>query len=104
VAARDPITALFSTEDADGADLASTAEQSQGVLFEMLRDRFDRLVDEFVQYKTGEHGDRTVVLDALFELHEKGLLTKAEVRARGDLAPEEFYGELQAYRLRTPPS
>jgi hypothetical protein len=104
VAARDPITSLFPKQNAEIADLASVAAQSQGALIEMLRDRFDRLVDEFVRYKAGVNGDRAAVLDTLFELHEKGLLTKAEVRTRGDLDPEEFYSELQAYRLRSSPS
>jgi hypothetical protein len=100
MAARDRIARFHADPELSEPDLTSTLEQSSDVLIEMLKERFERVVDALVQYKIGSRNDRLSLLDALFDLYDEGLLTKGEVRHRGELDPESFYNELHAYRLR----
>ena len=100
MAARDRISELYSDPEPDRLDLAALARESQEVLLEQLRDRFDRVVDAFVQYRLGANDQRSALLGVLFDLYDEGLLTKAEVRERAQLEPEDFYDELRAHRLR----
>jgi hypothetical protein len=97
---RDRVTELDTTPEPGESELAASVEQSQDVLIDMLKDRFERMVDAFVRQRIGTNGDQLATLDVLFELYEEGLLTKGEVRRRGDLEPEAFFGELRAYRQR----
>jgi hypothetical protein len=100
MAARDRIAKLYPGKEPDDVNFARTVEQSQDVLIDMLRDRFERVVDALLRYKLGPEYDRSAMLDALFDLYEEGLLTKGEIRRRGGLEPEVFYDELHAYRRR----
>ena len=100
MAAHDRIARLHADPELNEPDLTRTLEQPSDVLIEMLKERFERVVDALVRHKIGSRNDRPAILDALFDLYDEGLLTKGEVRRRGGLDPESFYDELQAYRLR----
>lgn len=100
MAARDRVSELFPGPDRDRSDLASLIEDSPDILFEMLKERFERVVDYHLERLVGAQGGRQRTLDALFDLYDEGLLTKAEVRRRGQIEPEDFYDELRASRLR----
>ena len=84
-------------------DLAAVVEESPDVLLERLKDRFERAIDALLRARQDAVGHRLTTRDILFGLYEEGLLTKAEVRLRGGLGPEEFHDGLHAYRLRTHP-
>ena len=102
MAARERVTELYPETDpaSNEVNLASLVNQSQDVLLKELRERFERLVDVFVRYRLGANDDRSALLEVLFDLYEVGLLSKAEVRRRGRIEPEDFYDELHAFRLR----
>ena len=100
MASRDRITELHRRSELPTNDLAASVEQSQDVLIEILKDRFERVVDTLLCYRLGDRDDRATRLDVLFELYEDGLLTKGEVRRRGNLEPAEFHDELRAFRQR----
>lgn len=100
MAARDRVSELYRDPDRGRSDLASLIEDSQDILFEMLKERFERLVDFHLERIVGANGERKRRLDALFDLYDEGLLTKAEVRRRGPIEPEDYYDELRASRLR----
>lgn len=100
MAARDRVTELYPDPESDELDLASLVRQSEDVLLKELRERFERLVDTFVRYRLGSDDERSALLEVLFDLYEEGLLSKAEVRRRGGIEPEDFYDELRAYRVR----
>ena len=100
IAARDRITEIYPERDADRTDLASLIEDSPDILAEMLKERFERLVDFHLDRTVGTDAERQRMLDALFVLHDEGLLTKAEVRRRAKIEPEDYYDEFRASRLR----
>jgi hypothetical protein len=100
MSARDRITELYPDPEPGKLDLAALTRESQDVLLEQLRDRFERVVDAFVQYRLGSNDQRSALLGVLFEFYDEGHLTKAEVRQRGQIEPEDFYDELRAHRLR----
>jgi hypothetical protein len=100
MAARDHIAKLDPDAAPDEDDLSRTLGQSHDVLIDMLRDRLERVVDALLRYKLGPEYDQSAMLDALFDLYDEGLLTKAEIRRRGGLEPEAFYDGLHAYRRR----
>ena len=100
MAMRNRVTKLDSPPEPGESELAASVEQSQDVLIDMLKDRFERMVDALVRQRIGTDWDHVAMLDVLFELYDEGLLTKGEVRRRGSLDPEAFYGELRAYRQR----
>ena len=86
---------------AGGLELSDAVEQSQDVLIDMLKERFERAVDLLLEHMAGSETNREARLGALFALYEEGVLTKGEVRRRGELSPETFYDELRAYRLHS---
>lgn len=102
MAARDRVTELYPETDSasNEVDLASLVRQSQDVLLKDLREQYERLVDAFVRYRLGSNDERSALLEVLFELHDEGLLSKAEVRRRGRIEPEDYYDELHAFRVR----
>lgn len=100
MAARDRITELHPERDPARKDLASLIEDSPDILVEMLKERFERLVDFHLERTVGADGERQRTLDALFVLYDEGLLTKAEVRRRAHIEPEDYYDELRTSRLR----
>jgi hypothetical protein len=88
--------------DSGPIDLVAIARERQDVRAKLLEERLERAVDTLVRCKLpGQAHDRAAVRAILFELYEKEILTKADVRRRGQLGPEEFYEELRAYRLRS---
>lgn len=95
-----PMAGFYAEHDPRIHDLAASVHQSQDILIEMLKDRFERVVDALLRHRLGTRDDRLARLDALLELYEEGLLTKGEVRRRGNIEPENFYDELREYRLR----
>jgi len=100
VSANNPLIEWHLPPDSMTYNLTGSVQQSQDLLLEMLKDRFERVVDTLLRYRIGTLVDRVAKSDALFELYEEGLLTKGEVRRRGSIEPEDFYDELRAYRLR----
>jgi hypothetical protein len=86
-----------------GDGLNTIVAQSQDVLLAMLKDRFERVVDALVDARLATAGGQSTTRDVLFQLYDDGLLTKAEVRKRGNVSPEEFYDELGAFRRRCVP-
>lgn len=101
MAARDRITDLYPDPESSELDLAGLAKQSHDILLEQLRDRFERAIDALLRYRLGSSYERSALLQVLFDLYDEGLLTKAEVRRRGRIEPEDFYDELRAYRRRS---
>lgn len=100
MAARDRITELYSDRDPGRTDLASLIEDSPDILAAMMKERFERVVDLLIERMVAGDEEPQKKLDALFELYEEELLTKAEVRRRGGIEPEDFYDKLRAYRQR----
>ena len=100
MAARDRIPELYPDPVPGRSDLASLIADSPGILVKLLKERFERLVDFHLERTVGTNGERQETLDALFDLYDEGLLTKAEVRRRGHIEPEDYYDELRTSRLR----
>jgi hypothetical protein len=100
MAARDRVTEVYPDRDPGRTDLASLIEDSPDILAAMMKERFERVVDMLIERMVAGDDDPQKQRDALFELYEEELLTKAEVRRRGGIEPEDFYDLLRAYRLR----
>lgn len=101
MAARERVTELYPDRDPGRTDLASLIEDSPHILAEMMKERFERVVDILIQHMVAGDKDPQKKLDALFELYDEELLTKAEVRRRGGIEAEDFYDALRAYRQRS---
>lgn len=84
-----------------GEDLIEYAREGQQARAEELAERLELAIDMLLESKLsgGQADDVVVTRSILFELYDRGILTRDQVRRRGDLDPADFYEELQAYRL-----
>lgn len=53
-----------------------------------------RAIDELLQHCIVQADDLTELRRQLFQMYRQGLITKAEVRKRGELDPAEFHEEM----------
>lgn len=81
--------------------LVSYLEEGQQARAEELARRLELAVDILLEYRFQDpqlaESER---LDALFDLYEREILNRDQVRRRGNLEPDQFYEELRSYRQR----
>jgi len=85
-------------------DAVDVALDRQDVHAELLGARLDRAVDALVEARLALAGlghDPAARRRILFDLYDEDILTKAQVRQRGELDPAEFHGLLRAHRLQS---
>jgi hypothetical protein len=84
-----------------GEEIIAWAREGQQVRAEMLSERLDLAIDELLSARLqGREDDLNAKRQVLFYLYEREILTRGQVRARGELDAAEFYEELRAYRRR----
>ena len=84
-----------------GGDLIAFARDGQQARAEVLTERLESAIDALVECSLqGLGDDLSAKRDVLFDLYDREILTRAEVRERGCLDPAEFYEELRRYRVR----
>jgi hypothetical protein len=81
--------------------LDAAIEDTQGLMLDMLKRRFERAIDRLLDCQGVQEQDSTGRLDALFALYADGILTKGEVMRRGDISDGSFHEEMRAYRTRS---
>lgn len=82
------------------ASLETMVNETQGLLLEMLKDRFERAIDRLLECQLHAAANGTSERDTLFDLYHDGILTKGEVIRRGGIPEGDFHSEARAYRLR----
>lgn len=84
-----------------GSELIAWAKEGQQARAEILSERLELAIDEILASRLqGHENDQRAKRDVLFELYEREILTRDQVRNRGALDPADFYEELRAYRQR----
>ncbi|MBA2519341.1 MAG: hypothetical protein H0V24_06725 [Chloroflexia bacterium] len=81
-------------------DPAVFALESQRASIETLEAQLERAVDALIAHRLDDPTDLGGHRQVLFDLYEADIISKPEVRRRGDLAPAEFYDEIRKYRVR----
>ncbi|MBA2518837.1 MAG: hypothetical protein H0V24_04170 [Chloroflexia bacterium] len=85
-------------------DLLAFAHKGQQARAELLVERLELAIDAILEAKLRPgNDDVTAKREVLFELYDREILTRDQVRRRGELDPADFFEELQAYRLRQRP-
>ena len=68
---------------------------------EILSERLELAIDEILATRLQDRvNDLAAKRDLLFDLYEREILTRDQVRVRVSLDPSDFYEELRAYRQR----
>jgi hypothetical protein len=80
--------------------LESAVFETQGLMLEMLKARFESVVDTLLEYMVAGKDGPNARHDALFDLYHDGILTKGEVARRSGIPEEHFYEEVRAHRIR----
>jgi hypothetical protein len=87
-----------------GEEIIAWAKEGQQARAEILSEQLELAIDELLAAKLqGREDDLDAKREVLFYLYDREILTKRQVRARGELDPTEFYEELRAYRQRRVP-
>jgi hypothetical protein len=82
------------------AEFARSAE-GQARRAEMAEARLEKAVGALIACRLhGREDDPTGLRDVLFDLYEAGILTRDQVRLRGQLDSADFHDELLVYRRR----
>jgi hypothetical protein len=80
-------------------DIVAIARAGRTADGELLEERLNRAIEALIDLKLAARaGDRAALRTVLFELYDASVLTKGEVYRRGEIAPEEFFDLLDAYR------
>ena len=84
-----------------GWDLIAWTKAGQQARAEELAERLERATDALFECRIqGLSDDLNAKRSVLFDLYEREILTRDQVRNRGDLDPAAFYEELHTYRMR----
>lgn len=90
--------------EADSLDAVALVRERQEPRIALLAEQLDRALDALLAARLREtSSDLDALRRALFDLYEERIVTKAQVRARGRLAPDEFHEHLRAHRRRVGP-
>lgn len=85
-------------------DVLAAARENQQVQVGLLREQLERAIDALVAARLGDAiDDLDEKRRVLFDLYGERIVTKAQVRERGALGPDEFHQYLRAHRLQSVP-
>lgn len=84
-------------------DVLATARDRPDARLDLLQAQLNRALDALIVARLADHaGDLAARRGVLFDLYDEQIVTKAQVRQRGELAPDEFHERLRDHRLATP--
>lgn len=84
-----------------GDEIIAWARDGLEARSEILSERLELAIDEIIKARLQDRvNDVAAKRDLLFDLYEREILTRDQVRVRGNLDPSAFYEELRAYRQR----
>lgn len=83
-------------------DVLGVARENPQAQIGLLREQLERAIDALIAARlVGTSNDSDATRRVLFDLYDERVVTKAQVRERAALAPDEFHELLRAHRLRS---